>query len=292
MKANVYTIGQMAELCNISAKQLRYYDKKQVIVPAIRDENNNYRLYSHEQISDVLMVRDLRQLDMPLETIAKLLRSHDVADLQQELSCCLQESRAQIDEALARHDKCLELVFRVAQAKDYRNDVFLSQSLKTPTMEMVDVEERWLISTRRQGLYSIHVSFIDRRAELYGIAEKVGVTPIGSNMAIFHQGYMNQFCLRHEDAFGDVETAFELAGAHSGKPFCRKQKGFRAVAGIHLGPYREMIHTYEKIIAWAEEKGYALSGDSLEEYIVGESHTKNEDQYVTRLLLPLKGYQI
>ncbi|MDL2272142.1 MerR family DNA-binding transcriptional regulator, partial [Desulfovibrio sp. OttesenSCG-928-I05] len=36
-KEKKFSIGQIAELCNISKKQLRYYDENGILVPKFRD---------------------------------------------------------------------------------------------------------------------------------------------------------------------------------------------------------------------------------------------------------------
>lgn len=45
-----YTIGEFSRLCNLSAKQLRYYDKIGLISPAYRDEWTGYRYYTIQQL--------------------------------------------------------------------------------------------------------------------------------------------------------------------------------------------------------------------------------------------------
>ena len=39
----LYSIGQVSKLCNISQKTLRYYDKIGLIKPDKVDDSNNYR---------------------------------------------------------------------------------------------------------------------------------------------------------------------------------------------------------------------------------------------------------
>ena len=47
MKDKYYSIGKVSEICNIPIKTLRYYDKINVMVPNLRQENNNYRYYHY-----------------------------------------------------------------------------------------------------------------------------------------------------------------------------------------------------------------------------------------------------
>jgi len=48
MKRSRYTVGEMANLCNVTAKQLRYYDQQGLLKPAYRDRQNGYRYYVSE----------------------------------------------------------------------------------------------------------------------------------------------------------------------------------------------------------------------------------------------------
>ncbi|MPN43485.1 hypothetical protein SDC9_191045 [bioreactor metagenome] len=61
---------------------------------------------------------------------------------------------------------------------------------------------------------------------------------------------------------------------------------------IHVGHYRHMEPTYLALEQWAQQQGLELSGDSLEEYIAGATMTNREENYVTRIYLPLKNSRI
>ena len=59
MKRSRYTVGEMANLCNVTAKQLRYYDQQGLLKPAYRDRQNGYRYYEDSQIEEVLLLSSL-----------------------------------------------------------------------------------------------------------------------------------------------------------------------------------------------------------------------------------------
>lgn len=57
---NIYTInGQVANLCNVSTKQLRYYDNNN-ITAKMGTSLNNYRYYTQKQIEEIVMVQELK----------------------------------------------------------------------------------------------------------------------------------------------------------------------------------------------------------------------------------------
>ena len=54
-----YTIGEMAKVCGISARQLRYYDQIGVIRPNYRNPDNGYRYYTEDQIELLFFLNEL-----------------------------------------------------------------------------------------------------------------------------------------------------------------------------------------------------------------------------------------
>lgn len=67
------TIGEFAERSRLSPKALRLYDQLGLIVPAVTDPANGYRLYDDGQVERAKRVALLRRLDMPLAVIAEVL---------------------------------------------------------------------------------------------------------------------------------------------------------------------------------------------------------------------------
>ena len=67
------SIGEFARRSRLSIKALRLYDKRQVLVPARVDEVSGYRYYDVSQLEDARLVAMLRQLDLSLRAIRKLV---------------------------------------------------------------------------------------------------------------------------------------------------------------------------------------------------------------------------
>ena len=58
-----YAIGEVSILCNIPIKTLRYYDEIELLQPKYRNTESNYRYYSKEQLTTLLIIRRLRHRD-------------------------------------------------------------------------------------------------------------------------------------------------------------------------------------------------------------------------------------
>ena len=72
-------IGRFARLTGLTVKALRHYDEIGLLRPAGVDPENGYRSYEPEQAERAETIRMLRQLEVPLEDIARVLASDDPA---------------------------------------------------------------------------------------------------------------------------------------------------------------------------------------------------------------------
>lgn len=70
-----YTIKEIAKLFNITENKLRFYEKKGLIEPE-RDDINNYRYYSEEDIIRLQTILMYRLMNIPLKDIEDLLKNH------------------------------------------------------------------------------------------------------------------------------------------------------------------------------------------------------------------------
>lgn len=75
---SVYTIGEASVVTGLSRKTLRYYDSIKLVVPAMRNPENNYRSYTKEQIIILCMVRRLRSMECSLEEIRQIIEEDNI----------------------------------------------------------------------------------------------------------------------------------------------------------------------------------------------------------------------
>lgn len=71
------TISEFGRRAGLSQKALRLYDVSGLLAPARVDPANGYRIYDEEQLERARRISVLRQLDMPLSTIADVLAGSD-----------------------------------------------------------------------------------------------------------------------------------------------------------------------------------------------------------------------
>ncbi len=285
-----YTVGQMAELCNISKKQLRYYDTNNILIPQYRDENTNYRYYTDNQIEEVLLLQELKGLDFSLKEIGNTLEQRQLNVLQQELENRLYDLRSELENVQKKYNHAMDILLRVSkgvhEAERYDKN-------KTPAdIELVEFPARLVLFTRYVSIWNAQNLFISRRAELLKMAEQENVTVAGANMAVFPNDYMKQFSNDPEDEEGDFEVCMNLVTQNKLPAQSRIFGPFKAVSTIFVGHYQEMRSCYQQMEAYAKEHDIKLCGSAVEEYLIGATMTKNPNDYVTRLYLPVMGSHV
>lgn len=67
------TIGQFARATGLTAKALRHYDNLGLMSPESTDVRTGYRWYAREQVPTGLLIRRLRDLELPIDEVKRLL---------------------------------------------------------------------------------------------------------------------------------------------------------------------------------------------------------------------------
>src|SRR3712207_5366103 len=101
--APVLAIGEFSRLTHLSVRTLRRYHDAGLLEPATVDDATGYRYYSADQIPTAQVIHRLRELDVPLPDVQRILRSPDpraraglVADHLHRLESELERTRAAV----------------------------------------------------------------------------------------------------------------------------------------------------------------------------------------------------
>ncbi|WP_232699348.1 helix-turn-helix domain-containing protein [Brevibacillus daliensis] len=107
MKSEII-ISELAKLMNVSVHQIRYFEEKGVLEPAYTD-NNQYRMYSTEQVYQLAHILLLRKLGVPVHSIKECMTSFS-ADQNRQL---LQRSLREIEGDLLRLEQLQQFIKKV-----------------------------------------------------------------------------------------------------------------------------------------------------------------------------------
>ena len=71
-----YTTGEVAKLCGVTVRTVQYYDTRGLLVPSELSEGGR-RLYSEDDVRRMKVICFLRELGLPINSIAQLLAEDD-----------------------------------------------------------------------------------------------------------------------------------------------------------------------------------------------------------------------
>ena len=91
-----FSTNEICELCQVSRKQLRYYEEKGLLSQVPRHSGNNYRYYTHEHIYEIVAAKAMRDIDMPLGEMKDIIYGRNVASIQNSLQQQMDSAKARI----------------------------------------------------------------------------------------------------------------------------------------------------------------------------------------------------
>ncbi|MFB4300490.1 MerR family transcriptional regulator [Actinomadura sp. NTSP31] len=249
MSNDLLPIGRFARLCRLSVKQLRHYDDLGLLAPARVDPSSGYRYYRPDQARDALMVGMLRELDVPLSAIARVLADRGTD--------ALREARDRLEADVARRRRALRLLDRV-----------LDEGLPETKVSVVE-EPAKRVRTAREPATPTTIAAATG-ACVARLLQNVEGEPKLTGL----------FPLDMADEF-EVRVAIESeAGADvlPGGPFAH---------ALHVGPYEEIALTVHGVLAWFGDHGHAPGGPVREVYLNDPGRTPPE-HLETRVLIRLE----
>ena len=106
---STYTTGEIAKLCSVSVRTVQYYDKRGLLTPSELSEGGR-RLYSENDLSKMKTICFLRDIDLSIEVIKKLLREENSGEV---ISLILDEQKAILEEEKAKKEAQLKRISEI-----------------------------------------------------------------------------------------------------------------------------------------------------------------------------------
>ncbi len=120
------TIGAFAERTGLSVSAIRFYASQGLLMPAEVDPSSGYRRYAAAQVSDGMLIRDLRRLDMPLADIAVALTRNGI------------ERRELVEQHLRRLEAIVERALSLARTMGTANTP--KETAMTATLDALELD--------------------------------------------------------------------------------------------------------------------------------------------------------
>lgn len=261
--AAVLAIGEFSQVTHLSVRTLRRYHDVGLLEPAAVDPGNGYRLYSAEQIPVAQVIHRLRELDVPLADVHRILQAPD-PDTRAAL----------VSDHLARLESELDRT---------RAAVASLRTLLRPDTAPVDVELRALPETTVAAveddvtLDDVIGWYAGAMAELDAVVhDRAGVPGGLYDNALFELGR------------GHVLVYLPTAAPpHSGRVRPVTLPAVELAVTVHAGEHDDIDVTYGRLGGWVVANTLAVAGPVRETYLVGPRDSSDPRRWRTEIGWPV-----
>ncbi|MGL4791985.1 MAG: MerR family transcriptional regulator [Anaerotignaceae bacterium] len=285
-----YTIGDISDMCNVPIKTLRYYDEIKLLVPTYRDVDTNYRYYSEDQMLTLYIIRRLKNYGFSLDEISKLVYSGDVAMLGSKLREKTETIEHEIEDlknllheikfTLERLEKGNTFINCLSESKDVSK--VITQEPEGITVE--EIPATGYIYTRKVEInYQNAYVSVARWFEVFSIIKKNNLKSVGVVTLTYHNKELDQFLKKDCDLEVKVPVLEPV-----NIPSYKYVEKYKAVTTMHVGSHSTIINTHIKALKWINQHNYKIIGPISEEYIISPIDVKNENEYLTKIIIPVE----
>lgn len=261
-------IGDFSRATHLSVKTLRNYHRLGLLEPAHVDAETGYRRYTPDQIPTAQIIRRFRDLDMPLEGIAAVLKAPDVRTRNELLA----DHLARLESELAQTRSAVSSLRSLLQGPPPALDVThrTEPSIQSAAISsVVDVAD---LSTWFQGALGELYATVD--------AQRIGADgPPGAVIA-------NEF---FSDERGGITVFVPVAGPvrSVGRVAPALLPATELATIVHRGSHDDVDRSYGALASYVSRRALAVDGPIRERYLVGRHDTPNENRWRTEIGWPI-----
>ena len=285
-----YSIGEVSKTCSIPVKTLHYYDEIGLVIPQYRNEESKYRYYSKQQMVNLFIIRQLKTLGFSLKDIKELFEDAHLTKFEQKISQRLNEIDEEIKNLEIKKTAGLYLRNRILQGGDilahYNEDIDSTQndSMGLITVEYIPQGQLFYSRDVMEKYQNSEVS-LERWIDITENCRERNLSIISPIIVTYYSNVLDQYLMKDCDVeFGVMVEGEKIQEKESVRLF----GGFEAVTKIHVGSYGNIMESHVRMIQWINKNDYEISGPISEEFIVSPVDIDNENEHITKIIIPVK----
>ncbi len=299
---NIFSIGELSSMCNISTKTLRYYDDIDLVKPEYKSEDTGYRYYTHQQAFKIYTVKKLQALGFCLTDIKALLDADDYDTYEESIRGKLAELDEKISELNNTKEDGQFLLDKLAQQSAFSDvagavlnneKAAIIGNVPLGEIQIEQMPKQTFLSTlRNMDLYNNFEISIGRWFEIFQKAESLGTKITGNVHLRYHtESPMDQFykpsC--ELEVMIPVETDWIAGDKAKDDEFTFTEIPETTVAVIyHYGEYDTIIRPHLEMMRWLELNHYEVSSPTIEEYLISPFDIRTDTKYLTKIIYPIR----
>lgn len=267
--ASRMTIGDFSQATRLSAKALRFYHHVGLLEPASIDPSNGYRLYDPAQIGDAQVIRQLRSLAVPVDTIRDILLASEVSTRNALISAHLERLESELDATRAAVTSLRSLLAATPAH-------LVVEHRSVPAMPVIAI--RQTIDLAELGPW-----YRAARSELESIARIPGRQSVGPRGGVWGtELFLDE---RGEAMLFYPVASLEGIGMPVGRARAELLPAIDLAITVHRGPDETMAQSYGALGAYVAKHELGIDGPIRETYLA--EPTSDSPDVVTEIGWPI-----
>ena len=274
--ATMLTIGDFSRMTHLSVKALRHYHDMGVLEPAAVDPFTGYRSYDTSQVGSAQVIRRLRDLGMPLDSIAAVLAAPDLEARNREIAAHLTRMERQLEQTQAS----------VAALR-----ALLTGPAERPAIELRAIPAVTALAVRQvvdaADLTAWGSGAFDALAAALSAA---GLTAAGPYGALYPGDFFelerSEITVFLPATIGDASPG-EGGLDPTGRVRLVEIPAVEAAVAVHEGAFSEIDRTYGALGEVVAERAIGVDGPIREYYLVSSVDTDDVSRHRTEVCWPV-----
>lgn len=257
-------IGEFSRLTHLSIRTLRRYHEGGLLEPELVDASSRYRYYSADQIPTAQVIHRLRELDVPLADVRRILGTPD----PDQRAALVAEHLARLEAELARTRAAVSSLRRLLAPEPAPLQVELRAE---PEVTVAAVEDE--VDADDVGAW-----FAGAMAELDAALGPAASGPAGGlyDNNLFEQGHGRLLLYRPS-----------AEPPHRGRVHPARLPAVELAVTTHQGDHDSADVTYGQLGSWVVANALTVAGPVRERYLVGPRDTDDSTAWRTEIGWPV-----
>ena len=264
-----YKINEISTLYNIGKDSLRYYEEIGILKP--ERDTNGYRLYSIQDIWKLNIIKDLRNLNMPMEVIKDYLDNktlENTLDILNEEITIINKKMEQLK---------IQKNTITSRIKSLKEDASESNTEK---IQVVDLDERKIIVLNDSFSRDEEADFLIKKLHK---KHEDKLYLLGNN----YVGVTMDLTKVKQNIFNSYKSVFFILDKDD-KSYDKIIPKGRYLTLSYRGSYEKTDKFIALMMEYADKNNYRAISDPVELYKIDVHETSIVDEYLTELQMQVE----
>jgi DNA-binding transcriptional MerR regulator len=259
------TIGEFAQLTQLSVRTLRRYHESGLLEPVSVEPSTGYRYYTSEQIPAAQVIHRLRELDVPLAEVGAILATEDPRIRAELIAGHLRRLEGQLDRTRAAVNSLRQL---------------LQPDVEELAVRLRSIPARTVAGVSGEVDHSeVTAWYADAMVELDGAV--IGQDETGSPGG----RYANELFTAGRGEVLVFRSVTQPPTDGRVAPVTLPQ--VELATTVHHGSHVDIAVTYGRLGRWVVEHALAVDGPIYESYVVGPRDDPRPERWRTEIGWPI-----